>query len=319
MVDFEEETYSSVFTSLRHPIRRKILRILSAGPQNFSDLQRTLDIESSHLTYHLEGLGSLLLKTDDGKYALSSLGKTAVSTMKQVEEPSNIPLHVSFSRKKWKLLVAALTIGIVLLSATFYFEYWNLSVPKNQYSSLIDKYSVSGSIKTALAKSEILSSEFNLTSLTAPLGHARVYSFDSLADNSTLEIEIELLGSIEQGAYVSLAVYAEVIHPSIAFVGTLDKSSEPWSLNLIAGQRVVMWATSYEKIWASTAVNHSKYSVPLPSDGKYYLQIEGPIEWDATDYHTLEYTLTLQIQYQEDYVPFSIGSEQESSGYFPPL
>lgn len=315
MVDFEEETYSTVFTSLRHPIRRKILRILSAGPQNFSDLQRTLDIESSHLTYHLEGLGSLLLKTDDGKYALSSLGNTAVSTMTQVEEPSNIPLHVSFSPKKWKLLVTALTIGIVLLSATFYFEYWNLSVPRNQYSSLIDKYSVSGSIKTALAKSET-SSEFNLTSLMAPLGHTKVYSFDSLADNSTLEIEIELLGSIEQGAYVSLAVYAEMIHPSIAYVGTLDKSSEPWSL--IAGQRVVMWATSYEKIWDGTAVNHSKYSVPLPLDGKYYLQIEGPIEWDATDYHTLEYTLTLQIQYQQDYVPFSIGSEQESSGFFSP-
>jgi len=318
MVDFEEETYSTVFTSLRHPIRRKILRILSAGPQNFSDLQRTLDIESSHLTYHLEGLGSLLLKTDGGKYALSSLGNTAVSTMKQVEEPSNIPLHVSFSPKKWKLLVAALTIGIVLLSATFCFEYWNLSVPRNQYSSLIDKYSVSGSIKTALAKSET-SSEFNCTSLTAPLGHTKVYSFDSLVDNSTLEIEIELLNSIEQGAHVSLAVYAEMIHPSIAYVGTLDKSSEPWSLNLNAGQRVVMWATSYEKIWDSTAVNQSKYSVPLQSDGKYYLQIEGPIEWDAKDYHTLEYTLTLQIQYQEDYVPFSIGSEQERSGYLPPL
>ena len=318
MVDLEEETYSTVFTSLRHPIRRKILRILSAGPQSFSDLQRTLDIESSHLTYHLEGLGSLLLKTDDEKYALSSLGKTAVSTMKQVEEPSNIPLHVSFSPKKWKLLVAALTIGIVLLSATFYFEYWNLSVPRNQYSSLIDKYSVSGSIKTALAKSGT-SSELNCASLTAPLGHTKVYSVDSLADNSTLEIEIELLNSIEQGAHVSLAVYAEVIHPSIAYVGTLDKSSEPWSLNLNASQRVVMWGTSYEKIWDSTAVNHSKYSVPLPSDGRYYLQIEGTIEWNATDYHTLEYTLTLQIQYQEDYVPFSIGSEQESSGYFPPL
>ena len=317
MTDFEEETYSTVFMSLRHPIRRKILRTLSAGAQSFSDLQRAFNIESSHLTYHLEGLGSLLLKTDGGKYALSSLGKTAVSTMEQVEERPNIPLHVSFSPKKWKLLVAALTIGIVLLSASFCLEYRNMSVPRNQYSSLIDKYSVDGLIETALAKSETSSSEFNCTSLTAPSGHTKVYSFDSLADNSTLEIEIELLDSIEQGAHVSLAVYAQVIHPSIAYVGTLDKSSEPWGLNLNASQWVVMWATSYEKIWDSTTVNHSKYSVPLPSDGRYYLQIEGPIEWNATDYRTLEYTLTLQIQYQGDYVQFSIGSEQESSGFFP--
>jgi DNA-binding HxlR family transcriptional regulator len=313
MANFEEETYSTVFTSLRHPIRRKILRTLSAGPQNFSDLQRTLGIESSHLAYHLEGLANLLLRTDDGKYTLSSLGKTAVSTMKQVEEPPHTPLRVSFSLKKWKLLVAALTIGITVLSALFYFEYQNLSMPKNQYSNLIDRYSMSGSVETALAKNE--TSELNGTDLTAPMGHTKVYSFDSLADNSTLEIEIQLHESIERRAHVSLAVCVETIHPSIAYVGTLDKSSDPWGLN--ASRQVVEWAHSYEMIWDDTAANHSEYSVHLPSNGRYYLQIEGPIEWNATEYHTVEYTLTIQIQYQGDYVPFFVGSEQESC-FFPP-
>jgi len=315
MANFEEETYSTVFKSLRHPIRRKILRTLSAGPQNFSDLQRTLGIESSHLTYHLEGLANLLLKTDDGKYALSSLGKTALSTMKQVEEPPHTPLRGSFSLKKWKLLVAALTIGIIVLSALFYFEYQNWDMPKNQYSNPIDTYSISGSVETALAKNETSELNWSCTSLTAPSGHTKVYSFDSLADNSTLEIEIQLHESIEQRAHVSLAVYVETIHPSIAYVGTLDKSLEPWGLN--ASRRVVDWASSCERIWADTVANHSEYSVHLPSNGRYYLQIEGPIERNATEYHTVEYTLTIQIQYQGDYVPFFVGSEQESC-FFPP-
>jgi DNA-binding transcriptional ArsR family regulator len=83
----EEDTYSTIFASLKHPIRRRILRILFDGPQSFTDLQRSFNIESSHLTYHLDGLGSLLVKTEDGKYALSSLGEASVSTMKHVEEP----------------------------------------------------------------------------------------------------------------------------------------------------------------------------------------------------------------------------------------
>jgi DNA-binding transcriptional ArsR family regulator len=89
MSSSEEDSYSMVFTSLKHPIRRKILRILSSEAQTFSDLQKQFKIESSHLTYHIDGLGNLLYKTEDGKYALSSLGEAAVSMMRNVEEPLN--------------------------------------------------------------------------------------------------------------------------------------------------------------------------------------------------------------------------------------
>jgi DNA-binding transcriptional ArsR family regulator len=64
MADPEDETYSVIFRSLRHPIRRKILRLLSESPRSFSEMQEVLKIESPHLTYHLESLGNLLSKTD---------------------------------------------------------------------------------------------------------------------------------------------------------------------------------------------------------------------------------------------------------------
>lgn len=114
MEGFEEETYSTVFASLRHPIRRKILRTLSEGPQSFSDLQRTIGIESSHLTYHLEGLTSLLAKTENGEYILSSLGRIAVSTMKQVEEPPSTSLTTQFLPRFWKReRTRILALGII--------------------------------------------------------------------------------------------------------------------------------------------------------------------------------------------------------------
>jgi len=131
----EEDTYSIIFTSLRHPIRRGILRILSDNPQSFSDLQRLLKIESSHLTYHLEGLGNLLVKTEEGKYALSSLGEAAISTMKRVEEPPMPhltpklpdhphPTHLLSSKSLSRII---LIIGIGLLASSFLSFYFSSS------------------------------------------------------------------------------------------------------------------------------------------------------------------------------------------------
>ena len=95
MSDSREETYSIMFTSLKHPARRKILRMLAEKPKNFSRILEELGISSSHLTYHLENLGELVTKMNDGNYRLSAFGKAAVLTMKGVEETPDIkPKHI---------------------------------------------------------------------------------------------------------------------------------------------------------------------------------------------------------------------------------
>ena len=71
MADTEEEIYSTMFTSLKHPARRKILRMLSGKPMTFMQLVETLGVSTPHLTYHLESLGELISKTEDGHYKLS--------------------------------------------------------------------------------------------------------------------------------------------------------------------------------------------------------------------------------------------------------
>jgi len=116
MSDFEEDTYSVIFSSLKHLIRRGILRMLAGGSRSFSELQETLRIESGHLTYHLESLRHLVIKGEDGRYMLSSFGEAAVSMMHGVEEgPISVPFRVAFSR--------GALLSLVMLGGFLYFQF----------------------------------------------------------------------------------------------------------------------------------------------------------------------------------------------------
>jgi DNA-binding transcriptional ArsR family regulator len=122
MPEHEEETYSVMFLSLKHPVRRKILRILSVKTSTFTEILQQINIESAHLSYHLESLGDLTTKLDEGKYALSEIGKAAVSVMKKVEEPEK-HLPPRFERVSKRLRIARtfslflMVSGIILLLA----------------------------------------------------------------------------------------------------------------------------------------------------------------------------------------------------------
>jgi len=116
----EEEYYSTVFVALKHPIRRKILRMLNEKPRSFSEILAELKIESAHLTYHLETLRELLHKDENGKYALSFVGEAAVSMMYRVEEvpkPSRFPRLMSkLKRREIKYGLAFTLVAILILA-----------------------------------------------------------------------------------------------------------------------------------------------------------------------------------------------------------
>jgi DNA-binding transcriptional ArsR family regulator len=121
--DSEEETYSTMFTSLKHPARRKILRMLGEKPKSFSMILEELGISSSHLTYHLENLGELVTKMDDGRYKLSTFGRAAVLTMAGVEETPEVkPKHALSLPTRWQPIVAAMLIGIIILAGVAYIQ-----------------------------------------------------------------------------------------------------------------------------------------------------------------------------------------------------
>ena len=133
----EEEIYSTMFSSLKHPVRRKILRMLANKPMTFMEMVDLLGVSSSHLTYHLECLGELIFKMDNNNYKLSSFGLATISAMKGVEDPETEPkrhLKLSF---KWRAVFAALLVVIILLTAFSTLQYASLNQFMQRQSSLM--------------------------------------------------------------------------------------------------------------------------------------------------------------------------------------
>lgn len=135
----EEETYSLIFRSLKHPIRRKILRILVDKELAFSEILNSLSIDSGHLSYHIENLGDLVKRFVNGKYGLSSIGVAAVDLMSGVEEAPRLPAPTG--KLRWKnirnILIGAVLV-ILMASVAFNIHYSNslqASMKKNRSAS----------------------------------------------------------------------------------------------------------------------------------------------------------------------------------------
>jgi DNA-binding transcriptional ArsR family regulator len=117
----EEETYSLIFTSLKHPIRRKILRMLADKPLTYSEILEILNIDSGHLSYHLESLGDLTVHNKNGHYQLSSFGVATVKLMGGVEERTPELSHRKSKPHRILAKVYPVILALALIAASFHF------------------------------------------------------------------------------------------------------------------------------------------------------------------------------------------------------
>lgn len=160
MNEYREAVYTTMFNALRHDARRKILFLLSRGDRSFTDLYETLDISSSHLTYHLEALDGLIYKSHSA-YTLSSHGKTALDIMNRVESPhsssEDASKHLSMlygERSLSKPLLGLLLASLLLVTGL----YVNLQQTyASQLNTLEEKDSVIASLYTELSAKKDLS------------------------------------------------------------------------------------------------------------------------------------------------------------------
>jgi len=129
----EDEIYSVMFASLKHPVRRKILRMLGQKSMTFMEMVEQLGVSTPHLTYHLESLSELVSKeADDGHYKLSSFGQAAVSAMKGVEDVNEVePKKNRLVTPKWKTLSVVLLVFVLVLSGISAFEFVSVSQLSN--------------------------------------------------------------------------------------------------------------------------------------------------------------------------------------------
>jgi hypothetical protein len=190
----EEETYSLIFKTLKHPIRRKILRILVDKQLAFSKILDILSIDSGYLSYHMENLGELVKHSPNGKYELSTIGKAAVNLMSGVEErPQLLTLTKKLSGKKVRkaLLSAILIILIVSASANIYL-----------YSSSQD---LTKRIQEATSRTAIL---FDLS-----LVHATIV-LEAEANPQNIHALIRYYGNHMYSAYLNIRTLREFLLPS---------------------------------------------------------------------------------------------------------
>jgi DNA-binding transcriptional ArsR family regulator len=193
----EDETYSVMFSSLRHPARRKILRMLSESEMTFSQMLEELAIPSSHLTYHLENLGELVVKDKDGKYDLSSFGKASVAMMKGAEEVPDIHVkRFSALPVRWKALYAIFSIGIVLLASVSYVQYASFNSLSNDYGLLkTDRDSLKAQNDQLLLWSTSATKAMNMIRNVMQIDMSK---YQVTISSNTVEDRVDLGGVIEE-------------------------------------------------------------------------------------------------------------------------
>jgi len=136
-MDFEEDTYSRIFSALKHPFRRKILSMLKETPLTYTDILHELGVETGLLNYHLENLSGLVSKDEEGRYTLSAFGKAATDLTTRVEMPIREKARViRFFGWNVKTTYIALAIVAVLFFSNIYWVYAYSELSKEKTNAL---------------------------------------------------------------------------------------------------------------------------------------------------------------------------------------
>ena len=131
MTEIDEEVYTTIFSALKHGVRRKILRMLSRDNLSFTALYETLEITSSHLNYQLEALGELISK-NYGSYKLSMFGRAAVNMLSNIEDPPS-PQIWAGGMNQSKITTGFLLISLLVISVLYVNQF---NVVKSQQEQL---------------------------------------------------------------------------------------------------------------------------------------------------------------------------------------
>jgi DNA-binding transcriptional ArsR family regulator len=286
MSDFEEETYSTIFTSLKHPVRRKILRMLAHTPRNFSEMLETLGISSSHLTYHLENLGELISKAENGKYQLSTFGEAAIATMSKVEDVPNIETKRFLSLSlKWKSFFVALMIGFIVLAGVSYIQYQSLNLVSSEFEALQELIKLAETKQASLEFEHLLLLRLNKTEHVYE-GSPYCFLYNPY-DNSTLHLVL-MTERLSQGHITITVQDASIFDPTTGEAGAV--------------------------VWSASAAASNSYSVSLISKGWYTVSLVGKIvKMNNRTLVSMEVNegvncwMSLRITYEGTYSPFIVS------------
>ena len=129
-MDYEEDTYTEVFSALKHPARRMILRMLGEAPATYTEILNALGVDTGLLNFHLDSLKGLVAKGEDGRYRLSGFGSSALGLMRGVEEPvrrSREGFSLFGRRVGWARVLAVVVAVLIASNAWSAYAYRELN------------------------------------------------------------------------------------------------------------------------------------------------------------------------------------------------
>jgi hypothetical protein len=198
-----------MFSSLKHPARRKILRILSDKPLTFSEMLQILGVSSSNLTYHLDNLGELVTKTDNGIYKLSTFGLASVNTMRVVEEAPEVQPHRRFGLSlKWKTVLGVLLIGLIVAASATVLQNSILNQTSSERDDLRFKYNQLLSWSSATN---------NAISFIKDVIQIDTNYYQATLLSNNFEQRADLGGSLQQSMTYELSSSDSKLHVSLRF------------------------------------------------------------------------------------------------------
>jgi DNA-binding transcriptional ArsR family regulator len=114
---------ASLYNILKDETRRKMIHLLNEkGHLSYTDFMRELEISNTgRLNYHLKVLNDLILKREDGQYALSEKGKVAWCLLLEFPEKNTQPSQIKLRwRRIFWTATGTLTALIALVNLILY-------------------------------------------------------------------------------------------------------------------------------------------------------------------------------------------------------
>lgn len=289
MSEVDEEVYSTIFSALRHGVRRRILRMLSYGHMSFTALYEKLEISSSHLTYHLDSLGELVSK-NDSRYKLSVFGRASVDMMNSIESPP-APVDLVRGTNLYKLVSAFLIIALLAMSSLYY----NLQSSSGSQEEVLALKDVEIEALTARVEelsiltelSEIIEGEATLKIVSQQnLGYwyeTSLYEYPmtryQMMENSirvfyapsdNLNLKIRLSMPLFQEDFY-LPVTLQRGNALLNESGVVIRRFEHRNMTYAVWRSPVIWSENFTQGWHNL-------DIELPGKGWYTLSLTGPIE-----------------------------------------
>jgi len=315
----EEDTYTSIFNALRHPIRRRILRMLEDRPSTYTEVLNTLGIDNGLFNYHLDSLRELVTKGGDERYTLSDYGRAALSINRRIEDPPD-----GTAKRHWPASTVLMALAVVLLvasaaSAALYIDL------NGRYGALESRYEEQSQELDALhAKFGSLAGAPGIVNLTlrepSTASGIGIHVVSGYYMTDTKILKTFFKGDDNYTHYVSEGdTIAFIYSPEdgltleiTAMLQAYEKKSVPLSVQVgspLEAEAVVTTEVELPIVWAEELEDYGFYEVRLPTRGWYTLNTEGPISltpgggWSCMNAPEFEYNLRILFRVTHDGSP----------------